>query len=1228
MKHRISLWSLICGSITVGVWAIQTVNVVSFASTITADLIYIVPSSSFTANGVTIDRADIGVFDRDSETWQLYFDGSDVGLESYAIIDAIMVRDTDILLSFREPITVPGFDFVDDSDIVQFTPLQLGDTTAGTWAWFLDGSDVGLSTNGEDIDAISFTPTGRLVVSTSSNVNIGPVQGDSNDLLIFTETQFGQHTQGSWQIYLDGDADDIGLDEDVDHIKGVWIDPENGDIYLTLNNAFTVNGLTGNRGDIFICQPTAANPIQNCNFTGPYWEGSLNGTANNFLLGISLTFATPDPTSTPTPTNTPTATHTNTPTFTPTPTATGTNTPTFTPTPTATSTNTPTFTPTPTATSTNTPTFTATPTATGTNTPTFTPTPTATSTNTPTFTPTPTTTSTATSTNTPTFTATSTATSTNTPTFTPTPTTTVTATATPTPKTQLNLAMTVSTSEQRAATTLTYQLVLTSTGSPSSVSLTNALPPGLTLVENSLTSKGYTTNEAQFNQSQISYEGILRDSQTITITYQVYVQPMLLSGSIVHNSALALGGEYPVETSVSFAIPEVTPLKNLVLLYVNADNDLSPYMLSLMKKAEQATIQSDTVVLVLLDGPNEDDSFLYRLQTAQNSVCLYYTDPTCGGRYVLGENLWPWNENTGSHHSLTAFITGAIEAYPQAEQIILSMVGHGGGWSPEVLAGQPANHGRKPSDELGGLLWDNHPGDSLSTRDLGEALQTSQARTGRTIDLLYLDACLMAMSEVAYEIRDSVDFLLASESWSWTSFAYDDHLNSLVEAETPQEVGQAWLNNEADLLTADDYPFTFSLVDLHQMDNVVIAENQLATNLLLAMPEAKPNIQAALQMTACFDSNLDGAIDAEDNYCDLADFTRHLETTFADNNNVKTSAQYLRQEIDKAVIAERHKGGIPWAYSDQVWQWPTDLGGLSKFLPLQTDSWKRRYYTDRHLQSLQTGLWDEFLTTFWGDTPPPDDQACDECALPAGPLPLPQLQLQIQSNNEQIQLAWQPSSAIIDESHYDLYRIDPDKGQNKLGQSSDLSFMDVSQTLLLGNRYCYQVNAIDSRDELIGQSNVACARFGRLDLSVGQKITSPNTEISIGVQIAQGRNWCLDSGQFALTFDPAVIRATGTFSTELPFDLSLDTTQPDQVSIAFDTAMCQPTANIETLTWLDFSIVGTVGMTTTIDFLTDEAETVMYDDHAVSNQIPLSVAAGSVTIVDMQNYLHLPLILK
>ncbi|MEZ4733458.1 MAG: clostripain-related cysteine peptidase [Caldilineaceae bacterium] len=168
---------------------------------------------------------------------------------------------------------------------------------------------------------------------------------------------------------------------------------------------------------------------------------------------------------------------------------------------------------------------------------------------------------------------------------------------------------------------------------------------------------------------------------------------------------------------------------------------------------------------------------------------------------------------------------------------------------------------------------------SLSTINPHKALTDSKAKTGRTIDLLYLDACLMGMWEVAHEVHNEVNYLLASESWSWTSFAYGAHLAAIANSRPTADVGAAWISNEAAVMAPIDHAYTYSLLDLSQMPTLTNRIDVLAQQLepLAQSAEGKAQIRAAFAASDCFDSNGDTLINRKapdvgkgiDTYCDL-----------------------------------------------------------------------------------------------------------------------------------------------------------------------------------------------------------------------------------------------------------------------------------------------------------------------------------------------------------------------
>ena len=190
-----------------------------------------------------------------------------------------------MLMSFDTDFTLTGFAAVDDSDILRFTPTSTGSTTAGTWSWYFDGSDVGLSTSDEDVDAFAILADGRLLFSTLGNVSVTGASGADEDLLVFTPTALGSTTSGTWAMYFDGS--DVGLSSTSNEdVNGVWVDAA-GKIYLTTLGSFSVTGVSGDGSDIFVCTPGSLGSTTTCTWA-MYWDGSVNGFVGEVTDSLSI----------------------------------------------------------------------------------------------------------------------------------------------------------------------------------------------------------------------------------------------------------------------------------------------------------------------------------------------------------------------------------------------------------------------------------------------------------------------------------------------------------------------------------------------------------------------------------------------------------------------------------------------------------------------------------------------------------------------------------------------------------------------------------------------------------------------------------------------------------------------------------------------------------------------------------------------------------------------------
>jgi hypothetical protein len=195
----------------------------------------------------TVGTEDIVSYDMGTQTWAMVFDGSDVGLSSSYVIDG-MAREANghILLSFTNLILLARY-YVDDSDVMRFVPTSLGSTTAGSFSYMLDASDVGLSVDTEDVDAIDVAPDGRVVLSTNGAFVVSGVSGGGEDMLVFNAVTFGTATFGSFAMYFDGSDVELNtLEENLDAIART----EDGSYVFSTEGLFAVTGASGDDDDV------------------------------------------------------------------------------------------------------------------------------------------------------------------------------------------------------------------------------------------------------------------------------------------------------------------------------------------------------------------------------------------------------------------------------------------------------------------------------------------------------------------------------------------------------------------------------------------------------------------------------------------------------------------------------------------------------------------------------------------------------------------------------------------------------------------------------------------------------------------------------------------------------------------------------------------------------------------------------------------------------------------
>ena len=212
-----------------------------------------------------------------------------------------------------------------------------------------------------------------------------------------------------------------------------------------------------------------------------------------------------------------------------------------------------------------------------------------------------------------------------------------------------------------------------------------------------------------------------------------------------------------------------TPLKKWTILnYSAADNNLKAYMMDDVDEMERVGSDSTTDLLVQQDQGGKVGAMRLHLQA----------DAKPGINSPVVQKMGSINMSAPS--TLADFVEWGIKNYP-AEHYMVVIADHGDGWKGAV---QDLSHNG----------W-------MSLEDIQTGLRTARERTGVTPDILGFDACNMAATEVAYQLRDEASVLIASEKteggggWPYSPWLGPKTLNAMrtmLEVDgTPQEVAQS-----------------------------------------------------------------------------------------------------------------------------------------------------------------------------------------------------------------------------------------------------------------------------------------------------------------------------------------------------------------------------------------------------------------------------------------------------
>ena len=331
------------------------------------------------------------------------------------------------------------------------------------------------------------------------------------------------------------------------------------------------------------------------------------------------------------------------------------------------------------------------------------------------------------------------------------------------------------------------------------------------------------------------------------------------------------------------------PMKDwTVLVYSVSDNNLYSYMQKDLDEAERIG-STDQMNLLAETSHQPKGGNVVRMKLE--------TDNTPGLKSPVLQDLGRTHDMAKSDNMADS-IAWAMKNYPSKHTMVI-VSDHGGGW-------QGANHSESTDS------W-------MNTADLEAGFKKAQELTGKKVDVIGFDECLMASTEVAHQLQDCASYLVGSEEveggagWQYDeAFPKDKETNGNSRVLTGK-----MLNYAAASMAARD-----GLSPLDMAKGIVrMAEgHQRDLGTMSAIDTSKmPAVTAAVDQFAgaVIDANVSKAdfgkvASQTQKFYQFADMGHMVELAGKQfGGDIAKAAEAVKAAMSEAVVAEQHSSKYP-----------------------------------------------------------------------------------------------------------------------------------------------------------------------------------------------------------------------------------------------------------------------------------------------------------------------------
>jgi hypothetical protein len=281
-----------------------------------------------------------------------------------------------------------------------------------------------------------------------------------------------------------------------------------------------------------------------------------------------------------------------------------------------------------------------------------------------------------------------------------------------------------------------------------------------------------------------------------------------------------------------------------IVSYIQADNNLAPYAVYNINDMQLAPLSSSVNMLVQWDQPNNNKTWRYRIVKGGRieDASLSTEMGLNPVQELIDMAKWAKTKYDAKHFCIVLWNHGSGIIDPRFRSLnkaIRNALGTNDGKQHVPWLEIPGLTLQRDPQERG-ILFDDSQDTYVNSQGLSTAFSRikKEVLNGKNVDIVGMDACLMAMLEVGYQIKDSADYLVASEQtepgegWAYSGFLKLLCANSTMEAPTlTQAIVAAYANFYKN--RARDY--TQSAMDLNKLEGL----KQNISQLILAVDACK-----------------------------------------------------------------------------------------------------------------------------------------------------------------------------------------------------------------------------------------------------------------------------------------------------------------------------------------------------------------------------------------------------